>query len=172
MYTMHGSTSGSSYGAFYEGTYDLYLNENNTSALQPLVNASVYRSRMDGFTESGGLGMNVDDMDSTFGTVGLGARLRGELSANLTGRASLGELRVQVVQLLGDRDTAAVLAPAGIPGAGFRVNGAREGATGVQVGAGITIPVGYTGSGFADVNADFRSRANSFNGSIGYRLTF
>ena len=25
---------------------------------------------MDGFTESGGLGMNVDDMDSTFGTVG------------------------------------------------------------------------------------------------------
>lgn len=88
MYTMHGSTSGSSYGAFYEGTYDLYLNENNTSALQPLVNASVYRSRMDGFTESGGLGMNVDDMDSTFGTVGLGARLRGELSANLTGRAS------------------------------------------------------------------------------------
>lgn len=172
MYTMHGSTSGSSYGAFYEGTYDLYLNENNTSALQPLVNASVYRSRMDGFTESGGLGMNVDDMDSTFGTVGLGARLRGELSANLTGRASLGELRVQVVQLLGDRDTAAVLAPAGIPGAGFRVNGAREGATGVQVGAGITIPVGYTGSVFADVNADFRSRANSFNGSIGYRLTF
>ena len=127
---------------------------------------------MDGFTESGGLGMNVDDMDSTFGTVGLGARLRGELSANLMGRASLGELRVQVVQLLGDRDTAAVLAPAGIPGAGFRVNGAREGATGVQVGAGITIPVGYTGSVFADVNADFRSRANSFNGSIGYRLTF
>ena len=172
MYAMHGSTSGSSYGAFYEGTYDLYLNENNTSALQPLVNASVYRSRMDGFTESGGLGMNVDDMDSTYGTVGLGARLRGELSANLTGRASLGELRVQVVQLLGDRDTTAVLAPAGIPGAGFRVNGAREGATGVQFGAGITIPVGYTGSVFADVNADFRSRASSFNGSIGYRLTF
>ena len=42
----------------------------------------------------------------------------------------------------------------------------------MQVGAGITIPVGYTGSVFADVNADFRSRANSFNGSIGYRLTF
>ena len=37
----------------------------------------------------------------------------------------MGELRVQVVQLLGDRDTTAVLAPAGIPGAGFRVNGAR-----------------------------------------------
>ena len=52
------------------------------------------------------------------------------------------------------------------------VNGAREGATGVQAGAGITIPVGYTSSIFADVNADFRSRATSFNGSIGYRLTF
>lgn len=84
MYAMHGSTSGSSYGAFYEGTYDLYLDENKTSAFQPLVNASVYKSRMDGFTESGGLGMSVDDMDSTYGTVGLGARLRGELSSNLT----------------------------------------------------------------------------------------
>lgn len=52
------------------------------------------------------------------------------------------------------------------------MNGAREGATGVQAGAGITIPVGYTSSIFADVNADFRSRATSFNGSIGYRLTF
>lgn len=172
MYTMHGSTSGSSYGAFYEGTYDLYLNENKTSAFQPLVNASVYRSRMGGFTESGGLGMSVDDMDSTYGTAGLGARLRGELPSNLTGRASMGELRVQVVQLLGDRKTTAALAPTGIPGAGFRVNGAKEGATGVQAGAGITIPVGYTSSIFADVNADFRSRSSSFNASIGYRLTF
>ena len=68
MYAMHGSTSGSSYGAFYEGTYDLYLDENKTSAFHPLVNASVYKSRMDGFTESGGLGMSVDDMDSTYGT--------------------------------------------------------------------------------------------------------
>lgn len=172
LYTMHGSTSGSSYGAFYEGTYDLYLNENKTSVFQPLANASVYRSRMDGFTESGGLGMSVDDMESTYGTVGLGGRLRGELSSNLAGRACMGELRAQVVQNLGDRKAAAALTPAGAPGAGFRVNGSREGATGLQVGAGLTIPVGYTSSVFADVNADFRSRASSVNGSIGYRMTF
>lgn len=172
MYTMHGSTSGSSYGAFYEGTYDLYLNENKTSVFQPLANASVYRSRMDGFTESGGLSMSVDDMESTYGTVGLGGRLRGELSSNLAGRACMGELRAQVVQNLGDRKAAATLTPVGAPGAGFRVNGSREGATGLQVGAGLTIPVGYTSSVFADVNADFRSRASSVNGSIGYRMTF
>lgn len=172
LYTMHGSTSGSSYGAFYEGTYDLYLNENKTSVFQPLANASVYRSRMDGFTESGGLGMSVDDMESTYGTVGLGGRLRGELSSNLAGRACMGELRAQVVQNLGDRKAVAALTPVGAPGAGFRVNGSREGATGLQVGAGLTIPVGYTSSVFADVNADFRSRASSINGSIGYRMTF
>lgn len=172
LYTMHGSTSGSSYGAFYEGTYDLYLNENKTSVFQPLANVSVYRSRMDGFTESGGLGMSVDDMESTYGTVGLGGRLRGELSSNLAGRACMGELRAQVVQNLGDRKAAAALTPVGAPGAGFRVNGSREGATGLQVGAGLTIPVGYTSSVFADVNADFRSRASSVNGSIGYRMTF
>lgn len=172
LYTMHGSTSGNSYGVFYEGTYDLYLNENKTSVFQPLANASVYRSRMDGFTESGGLGMSVDDMESTYGTVGLGGRLRGELPSNLAGRACMGELRAQVVQNLGDRKAAAALTPAGAPGAGFRVNGSREGATGLQVGAGLTIPVGYTSSVFADVNADFRSRASSVNGSIGYRMTF
>lgn len=172
MYTMHGSTSGSSYGAFYEGTYDLYLNENKTSVFQPLLNASVYRSRMDGFTETGDLGMSVDDMESTYGTVGIGARLRGELSSNLLGRASMGELRIQAAQDLGDRKTTAALTPVGAPGAGFRTNGSKAGSTGVQIGAGITIPVGYTSSVFADVNADFRSRASSVNGSIGYRLTF
>lgn len=136
------------------------------------MNASVYKSRMDGFTESGGLGMSVDDMDSTYGTVGLGARLRGELSSNLTGRASMGELRVQVVQLLGDRKTTAALSPAG----SARRRIPRERSQGRSHrragGAGITIPVGYTSSIFAVVNADFRSRATSFNGSIGYRLTF
>lgn len=172
MYSMHGSTSGSSYGAFYEGTYDLYLNENKSSVFQPLVNASVYKSRMDGFTESGDLGMSVEDMDSTYGTVGLGARLRGELSSNLTGRASMGELRLQVVQNLGDRKTAASLAPNGTAGAGFRVHGSEEGSTGVQIGAGLTIPTGYTSSVFADVNADFRSRSSSVNASLGYRLSF
>lgn len=172
MYTMHGSTSGSSYGAFYEGTYDLYLNEDKTSVFQPLVNASVYKSRMDGFTESGNLAMSVDDMDSTYGTVGLGARLKGELSSSLLGRASMGEVRVQALQDLGDRKTRAALAPVGAPGAGFRTNGSKAGATGVQIGAGIVIPVGYTGSVFADVDADFRSRASSVNGSIGYRLSF
>ncbi len=172
MYSMHGSTSGSSYGAFYEGTYDLYLNENKSSVFQPLVNASIYKSRMDGFTESGDLGMSVEDMDSTYGTVGLGARLRGELSSNLTGRASMGELRLQMVRNLGDRKTAASLAPNGTAGAGFRVHGSEEGSTGVQIGAGLTIPTGYTSSVFADVNADFRSRSSSVNASLGYRLSF
>lgn len=171
-YTTRSNTNGNSYGAFYEGTYDLYLNENKTSVFQPLLNVSVYKSQMDGFTETGDMWMTVDDMDSTYGTLGLGGRLRGELSDNLVGRPAFGELRVQLVQLLGDRQSKASLTPTGVPGAGFHTNGAKEGATGVQIGAGISIPVGYTGSVFADVNADFRSKANSINGSIGFRVSF
>ncbi|MFR4223365.1 MAG: hypothetical protein ACLT38_06750 [Akkermansia sp.] len=94
-----------------------------------------------------------------------------ELSANLTGRASWVNCgcRLSSFWATGHRSR---------PGTRRHTRRrvprkrAREGATGVQVGAGITIPVGYTGSVFADVNADFRSRATSFNGSIGYRLTF
>lgn len=171
-YTTRSNTNGNSYGVFYEGTYDLYLNENKTSVFQPLLNVSVYKSQMDGFMETGDMGMTVDDMDSTYGTLGLGGRLRGELSDNLVGRPAFGELRVQLVQLLGDRQSKASLTPTGVPGAGFHTNGAKEGATGVQIGAGLSIPVGYTGSVFADVNADFRSKANSINGSIGFRVSF
>lgn len=171
-YTTRSNTNGNSYGAFYEGTYDLYLNENKTSVFQPLLNVSVYKSQMDGFTETGDMGMTVDDMDSSYGTLGLGGRLRGELSDNLVGRPAFGELRVQLVQLLGDRQSKASLTPTGVPGAGFHTNGAKEGATGVQIGVGISIPVGYTGSVFADVNADFRDKANSINGSIGFRVSF
>ena len=36
-----GNTSGWGFGAMYELTYDVYLNEDRSSILQPLANASV-----------------------------------------------------------------------------------------------------------------------------------
>ncbi|MFA4019313.1 autotransporter outer membrane beta-barrel domain-containing protein, partial [Akkermansia muciniphila] len=60
-YGTQGSTSGWGFGAMYELTYDVYLNENRSSVLQPLFNASVVTTRMDGYEETGAgnAGLNV-----------------------------------------------------------------------------------------------------------------
>ena len=52
-YGTQGSTSGWGLGAMYELTYDVYLDENRSSVLQPLFNASVVTTRMDGYEETG-----------------------------------------------------------------------------------------------------------------------
>ena len=60
----------------YELTYDVYLNEDRSSILQPLANASVVTTRMDGYTETGAgnAGLNVGKQEWTTGTVALLAR--------------------------------------------------------------------------------------------------
>ena len=52
-YRTEGSTNGWGLGAMYELTYDIYLNEDRSSILQPLFNASVVTTRMDGYRETG-----------------------------------------------------------------------------------------------------------------------
>jgi len=52
------------------------------------------------------------------------------------------------------------------------VRGAKVGTTALQIGAGLSVPVGTQGTVFINGNADFRDGANSVNGSIGYRYDF
>lgn len=98
------STTGMSFGAMYELTYDLLLNKRRTAILQPVANVSIMRSSVDGFDEAGagGAGLRVDDMDVTTGSVAAGLRLKGVLGSNLTGRDVTGEFRVLVSQDFGD----------------------------------------------------------------------
>ena len=60
----------------------------------------------------------------------------------------------------------------GTPGLLQRVRGAKVGRTAVQIGAGLSVPVGTRGTVFVDGNADIRDGASSLNGSIGYRYDF
>ncbi|MFR4417528.1 MAG: autotransporter domain-containing protein, partial [Akkermansia sp.] len=78
-YGTQGSTSGWGFGAMYELTCDVYLDENRSSVLQPLFNASVVTTRMDGYEETGAgnAGLNVGRQDWTTGTLALGGRWMG-----------------------------------------------------------------------------------------------
>ena len=173
-YQAEGGSDGMSLGAFYEVTRDISLNEDGTALLQPLFTASMAYVDSDDFSESGAGngGLNVSDLEYMTGSVGLGVRMLGLLGDNLFGREALGEFRVQVVQDFGDDCGEARVGFQAAPGLTQQVRGAEAGRTGLQVGAGLTIPAGDNTSIFLDANADVRSGMTSANGSVGLRYNF
>ena len=173
-YRTQGNTNGWGFGAMYELTYDVYLNEDKSSILQPLVNASVVTTRMDGYTETGAgnMGLNVAKQELTTGTVALGGRWMGLIGSNIFGREALAEFRVNAAQDMGDRRGETNVALLGNPGFMQSVRGTKVGTTALQIGAGLSVPVGTQGTVFINGNADFRDGANSVNGSVGYRYDF
>ncbi len=173
-YSTQGSASGWGLGAMYELTYDIYLDENRSSVLQPLFNASVVTTRMDGYEETGAgnAGLNVGRQDWTTGTVALGGRWMGLVGSNIFGREALGEIRVNAAQDLGDRRGETNVTLLGNPGFAQSVRGAKAGTTALQLGAGLSVPVGTKGTVFVNGNADIRDGSSSVNGSVGYRYDF
>ena len=173
-YGTQGSTSGWGFGAMYELTYDVYLNENRSSVLQPLFNASVVTTRMDGYEETGAgnAGLNVGRQDWTTGTLALGGRWMGLVGSNIFGREALAEIRVNAAQDLGDRRGETNISLLGNPGFAQSVRGAKVGTTALQLGAGLSVPVGTKGTIYVNGNADIRDGSSALNGSVGYRYDF
>ncbi|AYR28717.1 autotransporter outer membrane beta-barrel domain-containing protein [Akkermansia muciniphila] len=173
-YGTQGSTSGWGLGAMYELTYDVYLNENRSSVLQPLFNASVVTTRMDGYEETGAgnAGLNVGRQDWTTGTLALGGRWMGLVGSNIFGREALAEIRVNAAQDLGDRRGETNVSLLGNPGFAQSVRGAKTGTTALQLGAGLSVPVGTKGTIYVNGNADIRDGSSALNGSVGYRYDF
>ena len=173
-YGTQGSTSGWGLGAMYELTYDVYLNENRSSVLQPLFNASVVTTRMDGYEETGAgnAGLNVGRQDWTTGTLALGGRWMGLVGSNIFGREALAEIRVNAAQDLGDRRGETNVSLLGNPGFAQSVRGAKTGTTALQLGAGLSVPVGTKGTIYVNGNADIRDGSSSVSGSVGYRYDF
>lgn len=172
-YSTKGTTNGSSFSAMYEGTYDIALNENKTSIFQPLVNINYTTMKVDNYSETGAgsAGLDVKGMKANYGTVSLGGRLMGIVGENIFGRGALGELRIQALQDFGDTDSKAQVSFLG-NGAQQTVRGREIGTTGVQFGAGLSIPINQQSAIYVDANADLRSKATSINGNIGYRYNF
>ncbi len=173
-YGTQGSTSGWGFGAMYELTCDIYLNENRSSVLQPLFNASVVTTRMDGYEETGAgnAGLNVGRQDWTTGTLALGGRWMGLVGSNIFGREALAEIRVNAAQDLGDRRGETNVSLLGNPGFAQSVRGAKMGTTALQLGAGLSVPVGTKGTIYVNGNADIRDGSSALNGSVGYRYDF
>jgi outer membrane autotransporter protein len=173
-YKTNGSTDGYGIGALYELTYDVALNDKGTSLLQPLFDASVVHTSLDGYTETGAgdAGLKVGKQDWTTASLAVGARWSGTFGTKTVGRTLFGELRTAVSQDFGDKQGKTAVALSGAPDFSQNVYGAKQGSTAWQIGGGISTNVGQQGTVYANAGAEFRNDANSVRGNVGYRFKF
>ena len=173
-YTGRDEADGNAFGIMYEVGYTKALNEDASTCLQPLFNVSYRHSSLGGYTErsQSDAALQVGDADVDAVTFGLGARLQSIVGTSVYNRATLLEGRVLFKLDAGDRDASTNSSFLGV-NAKRSAKSAEMEACGVEVGAGLTIPVGEGGGAlFMDVSGDFRSGYTELNGAAGYRFSF
>lgn len=172
-YRTSGDTNGTSLGLLYELAYNVRLNESATALLQPLVNVSYVHASVDGYTERGSdAALRVDRQGLESLSMSLGARVQALGGEAVMNRSALFEGRVLAKFNAGDRrNTVGVGLANGVGRAA--VESAQVGVFGVELGAGVSVPLGEgCGSVFADVSAEFYREYSSVDASVGYRLRF
>lgn len=169
-----GKTDGMSFGFLYELAYQIPVNEQQDIILQPLVNVAFSHSSLEGYSETGSdAGLRFGDSDVTAVTFGLGGRFVGSAGENLYNRKSRVEGRALLKLRAGDRDAAVSSSLLALPAAGAHVRSAELGVVGVELGAGISVPIGSdSGSLFFDASFEIYSDYSEVNGVIGYQIDF
>ncbi|MCQ2365429.1 MAG: autotransporter domain-containing protein [Akkermansia sp.] len=173
-YEAEGSTSGNSFSGYYELGYLIPMDDEVRQLIQPIFNVSITSAKTDGFTESGSIGnagLKYDSQSFVYGSVGVGARYQAVLAQSVYERNTVLELRGQINQHFGDSTDEASVSYIG-GGAPFTVHGAESGDFGVQMGAGIAIPLYNQTTVFGDVDGEFRSKQTDFRANIGVRYEF
>lgn len=171
-----GSTSGTSFSGYYELGYLMPMDDEGRHLLQPIFNLSVTSAKLDGFSETGAIGnagLNYGSQDLFYGNVGLGARYQAVLYRTVGAfeRNAVLELRGQLNQHFGDSTDEAEVSFIG-GGKQFAVHGAESGDFGVQLGAGLSVPVGVQTTLYGDVDGEFRSKQTDVRANIGVRYDF
>ncbi len=172
-YRTRGSTDGYVLGAMYEVGYTRLFSTSGTFALQPVFNVEARHASIKGYTETGSdAGLHVDEISQDVVTFGLGARMQSLVGENSFNRTAIFEARLLLKADVGDRSGTADNT---LLGAVTRaeVESAEVGAIGVEVGAGLTIPLGSSsGSIFMDASVECRRGWTSLDASAGYRISF
>lgn len=173
-FTGKGETEGMTLSAYYEVGYTFALDYDFNHILQPLVSVSFTSAKLDGYKETGSIGMAGIDYGSstyTYGQVGLGLRYQGVLYESVHERSAVLEARARVVQDFGDTtDTATIGLLAG--GDKFKVKGADTTGTGFEVGVGVSIPIEQHTTLFADADFTYSPDYTGVRANIGLRYDF
>lgn len=168
-YSTDGDTDGTAFGLMYEVSREFELG--NLSTLSPVLNIAYRHTAVDSYSESGAdAALNVGKQSMDTVTLGAGARYAAVVGQQTLNCACGFEARALVKYDLGDRQSTT---STGFTGYATRagIESAEQGAFGVELGAGISVPVG-TGSIFADGAVELRSDYTNFNAAVGYRVQF
>ncbi len=173
-YTSQGDSNGWGLGMVYELGYTYMLNEEATSLLQPIFNISFVNAGIDGYTENGSeASLIVGDQESSYVSFGFGTRLETAVGENTFNRAGVLKLHAMVKADAGDRYTSADVSFVNNAGATGTIEGAEVGAVGIELGAGLDIPIGgENASMFMDAAVELRDGQNNVNGTVGCRFSF
>ena len=174
-YATTGSTTGSSFGLMYEAARTYALTEDSSACIQPVFNVTYIHTSMDGYTEGGSdAALKVEDIDSNAVNIAVGARVQTAFGADVYNRTSVFEGRALVKGYLGDRDSRGKVQFAQLGAlSNAEVRSAERGPLGLELGAGIYIPVSLNaGSIFWDASLELRTKDVNINTTIGYRYNF
>ncbi len=172
-YDTSGDTEGSSFGMLYELAYTYAMNEESSTAWQPLVSVAFQTSKVNSYTETGSdAALSVGEQSVAYATLGLGARMETVIGENIYNRSSVLSLRAMAKADFGDDSSEASVSMArGTEGS--TVKSAERGMYGLEVGAGLVVPImSGTSSIFFDANFEVRESQNSFSATAGYRFAF
>ena len=167
-----GETDSMSFGLMYEVGRVYAMDEDGTTCLQPVFNVTWKHTTVDAYTEKGGdVALSVDEQSLDTITFGLGARLQTVVGESMYNRTSIFECRLLAKADAGDTEGTSKVALGS--SATHEVKSNEMGAIGIEVGAGLTIPLGDEGSSiFMDASAEIRSDYTDVNGTVGYRVNF
>lgn len=173
-YSAEGETDAFSFGFLYEAGYVAAMNESATACLQPVFNVMLTHSALSGYDEEGSdAALAMGDVDMTTVTFGLGARVQAQVGTSLINHSSILEGRALLKLRAGDREAEASNALRALPGVTGSVTGAEMGVVGVELGVGLTVPVGSESSSiFADASLEVGGGYTNINGTVGYRINF
>ncbi len=167
-----GETDSMSFGLMYEVGRVYAMDEDGTTCLQPVFNVTWKHTTVDAYTEKGGdVALSVDEQSLNTITFGLGARLQTVVGESMYNRTSIFECRLLAKADAGDTEGTSKVALGS--SATHEVKSNEMGAIGIEVGAGLTIPLGDEGSSiFMDASAEIRADYTDVNGTVGYRVNF
>lgn len=170
-YKTEGDTVGLGFGLMYEVGYVIPVNEESSACFQPVFNITWRHAGIDGYNESGSdAALHAGSQTVDVVTLGLGARVQAAVGENIYNRTALLEARALLKADIGDRKSDLDVS---VPGAAANIESAELGAVGVELGAGLSVPVGAEGGVlFIDGSAELRSGYANVNGTVGYRINF
>lgn len=173
-YTSKGETDGMALGLMYEYGRVYQLDEDGEACWQPIVNVAWRSAFVSGYDENGSdAALSIGDQALHTLTVGAGARMQAVVGENMFNRTAVFEARALVKADIGDNKSEADVALLHGKGKGT-VESAELGMFGVELGAGLSVPIGDVDNGtlFFDASAELRDGYTNFNGTVGYRINF